>query len=178
LPNPKEKVADIVVRTRSANAEIAQAIEDLRNQLIDLRQMRRIIEAKPITEEAALADVDAWVSSEVRRARELAPPPSYFATDPKKRRRSNVDIVAAMHAYLGPILAGAMKAEVSAWFADRKGLTDAERSSELAKIDRQILDCELAEESIIRNAENGGFQILRRAEADPRAVLAHDKVLP
>lgn len=174
----KNIVADIVERTRKANQDMSAAIEECRNLIIDKKQARRKCDAAPVTEEDALANVDAWVKSQVVRAHDKAPSPAFFASDPKTRRRTDADIVAAMHAYLAPVLAQAIKAEVSAWYVDHAGVTEAERAAALAKLDRQILDAELAEESIIRAAEESGFSILRRSDADPRAVLAHSKVLP
>jgi len=75
-------------------------------------------------------------------------------------------------------MAEKMKEEVEAFYASASGLSDEERKHQLRELDRKLLDAELAEESMIRSAENSGFAIIRRRDADPRAVLAHDKVLP
>jgi len=53
----------------------------------------------------------------------------------------------------------------------------ATQETELARIDAELLDAELAEEGVIRDLEASGFDMLRRPDADPRALLAADEVL-
>lgn len=57
-------------------------------------------------------------------------------------------------------------------YADGDGIGDTERKSQLARLSDEILAAERAEEMAVRAAEDAGFDILRRADADPRAVLA------
>ena len=60
---------------------------------------------------------------------------------------------------------------------DARPLSADERAKALARLDGEIFDAELAEERLIREAERAGLSVLRRADADPRALLAHDDEL-
>ncbi len=77
-----------------------------------------------------------------------------------------------------PALAAAIKSEVSALYADKPGISEGDRLSQLEALDREASDAELTEESLIRAAESSGFPIPRRAGADPRAVLASGAAMP
>ncbi|WP_146165108.1 hypothetical protein [Mycoplana dimorpha] len=85
---------------------------------------------------------------------------------------------ALLYARLGPSMAESLKADVEALYRENPYISEQERALCIVEINRKILDAELAEESMILAAEAGGFPVLRRRDADRRAVLAHDKVLP
>lgn len=72
----------------------------------------------------------------------------------------------------------AAEAKLIEGYAGRQGITEAERASRLTVLEDEALDLELVEESLIRQAEAAGMIIQRRADADPRAVLAFDRDLP
>lgn len=63
-------------------------------------------------------------------------------------------------------------------YSKKSGLTDEERAAAIGAADRNLFALEMAEEGLIREAERAGIDVLRRADADPRAVLAADEVLP
>ena len=63
-------------------------------------------------------------------------------------------------------------------YATGPGVTAAERAALLAKADAHLLEMSLVEEAIIRACEGAGMAVLRRPDADPRAVLAPDSALP
>lgn len=54
------------------------------------------------------------------------------------------------------------------------GLPAEERLVAIEQLQDEIQGLELTEESIIRQAAEAGFKIARRADADPRAVLAKE----
>jgi hypothetical protein len=56
------------------------------------------------------------------------------------------------------------------------GLPDAERKRAIAALEARVFDLELKEERLIEQLEDGGVDIARRADADPRAVLALEPV--
>ena len=56
-------------------------------------------------------------------------------------------------------------------------MTADEQAAELTRIDGELLSAEMAEEGVIRELEASGFEIQRRADADARALLAHDREL-
>jgi len=58
------------------------------------------------------------------------------------------------------------------------GVTAPQRATDRIEADRRLLDLERQEEALIRSAERAGFDVMRRADADPRAVLSSDEVLP
>lgn len=62
------------------------------------------------------------------------------------------------------------KAEAA--LGSRKSMTPAERAKKVETVKAKLLAAELEEESLIRAAEDGGVEVLRRADADPRATLA------
>jgi hypothetical protein len=59
--------------------------------------------------------------------------------------------------------------------AERAGRTDAlgvaEREKRLRKLERQLSECEMLEESMIQCAGKEGLDVPRRVDADPRCVL-------
>ncbi|OOY21030.1 hypothetical protein BMI86_00065 [Thioclava sp. DLFJ5-1] len=61
------------------------------------------------------------------------------------------------------------KAEVA--LGSRKSLSPAERAKKVEAVKAKLLAAELEEESLIRAADDGGIEVLRRADADPRATL-------
>jgi hypothetical protein len=81
-------------------------------------------------------------------------------------------------AYLAPMFGEVVKKRVADVYQNTAGITEAERQKQMEAVDRDLLDAELAEESIIRAAEASGFAILRRSNASPMAVLAADETLP
>lgn len=78
---------------------------------------------------------------------------------------------------MGPVLAHLFGAEGLAAILspslDRRGdgPTAAERATQIAEIERQLLAAEIEEERSVMAAEDAGVSVTRRADADPRAVL-------
>ena len=60
----------------------------------------------------------------------------------------------------------------------RQTLGAAERQKKIERAQADLLTAELAEESAIRQMEAIGLDVLRRPDADPRALLASDASLP
>jgi hypothetical protein len=70
-----------------------------------------------------------------------------------------------------------VKAQVATIYQGNPGISESERQRRLEDVDRDLLDAELAEESIIRAAEASGFPVLPQ-QLDPQALLAADEALP
>ena len=68
-------------------------------------------------------------------------------------------------------LLSALCREVDLVSDDANSLDDATRATKLATIAADMLAVEREEEALIVQAEQAGNQILRRPDADPRAVL-------
>jgi cell division septum initiation protein DivIVA len=68
-------------------------------------------------------------------------------------------------------LKAALAAEIDAIADDATALTPDKRRAREAELKGQILAAERMEEALIESAEEAGSEILRRADADFRAVL-------
>jgi len=157
----------------------SDGLESIRSQIDDLKSERDDIESQPVDEASAQARAELWVSRVVANAREKAPGPDRFSWSPSNwRQPDSTEIADAVTAYQADALAIAVKQEVSDLYKTMQGLTDRQRELALADVDRKILELELAEEALIRGAEASNIPVNRRADADPRAVLAHHSVLP
>jgi hypothetical protein len=169
-------MGEAIAATRSASKQLTDGITSIREHIGKLKQQKSEIASKPVTIEAALARAEGWVHHITRGAVELSPSAQHFARPDYhlSGRNANDLLIAQMAARMSDTL----KADIEKLYAERPGITEEERVMHIREIERKILDAELTEESMIRAAEAGGFPVLRRRNADPRAVLAHDKVLP
>lgn len=98
---------------------------------------------------------------------------------------AHVDASPATRVLLGIIIATSRPAlrevlvgQINDLTRGQPGLTDHELAARLAVIDAEIMSAELAEEFAVRQLEQAGVSVLRRADASPLAVLAHDSALP
>ena len=162
---------------QTAAQMIADSLEAIRTKVVDLKRQRDEVLATRVSKDIAFARVDEFVRDLGRRARQYAPKAESFI-GPGTRRGFEGQIVDVLALYMGDVLAKNMKIEVAKLYQTTNGLDDAARAARLAEIDRELLATELEEEAAIRSAERIGLKIPRRADADPRAVLAHDEVLP
>ena len=77
-----------------------------------------------------------------------------------------------MMALFGDVFHDRAVKDVENYLADHPpGPATADRPARLAAIDAKIMNLEVEEERIICAAEEAGFEIERRADADPRFVL-------
>lgn len=168
-----------------------QAVEEQRGRLAGLRDRRGAVEKAP----RSVAEAVEQVKAHVARLRETGAPDvkyllrpgggvsdirwpetnSYHRKDGGGTARTRVPDVPAILAWLyGKDLEAALVAEIEAAAGSQatETLTDAERARLLAELDAEILQAERIEESMIRAAAVEGLEILRRPDADPRAVLS------
>ncbi|MGQ3211609.1 hypothetical protein [Shinella sp.] len=176
--NLKQKVATSLASARSAARDIARGVEEIRSQLLEVQERRRAASNAPVDIETSLQRLDKYLDRLTRLAGERAPGPKAFMQSPPSYREPNAGYSDIAFAYLDDLIRERMASGIKEAHANAVGLTESEREERLRAFDRDILDIELAEESLIRAAEAANFPIQRRAAADPRAVLAHDKVLP
>lgn len=172
----KSIVGRAVSLSRSASQQFNESVSEVRGLIVDLKRDLRKIASMPVTLEEALLRVERAVDSLTRTARELYPSASQFARPDYSGVRVNTDII--MIAQMADNMLATMTADVEKFYTTTTGISETDRVREVKVIERKILDAELAEESLIRSAEEAGFPIKRRGDADPRAVLAHEKVLP
>lgn len=64
------------------------------------------------------------------------------------------------------------------YYEDKEWIEPEDRIKRTAELEAEVLYLELTEEAAIRDAEANGINILRRADADPRVVLAANSELP
>ncbi len=173
------KTTETLKKVRAVFSAFSDGLEDIRGQIDDLKSERDDIERQPVDEASAQARAALWVSRVIADAMEKAPSPQRFSIAPSNWKLPDAgNINAVITAYQGEALAAAVKQEISDLYATQRGLSDQQRASALADVDRKLFELELAEESLIRGAEASNIPVSRRADADPRAVLAHQSVMP
>lgn len=163
-------------KAKRGASDLIEALDSTRAAIQELSTERLTISHSPVSEAEAVGRIEAWLRDVSARTalRDLA---KRFM-EPSLRlppQPLDLDLIAA--ASLGQ-LGAALVATVRQMSEAGDGLTASERSSRLQLLDEQLFNLELSEESIIRSAERLGLDVLRRPKADPRAVLAHDEVLP
>lgn len=175
---------DLLAATRDAGGKLRQAISEIRGRIRELRDERHRVEHRPPPIDIVQNRADEFVRSHAARANDklpgitralLAPPGRY-----KQPSVTSDEHGSLLLASLGDMLAAKLKADVAADYDEQgeTGISDADRADELERLDQQLLDAELAEESLLRSGEEAGFAIHRRPDADPRAVLADEESLP
>ncbi|NKK92381.1 hypothetical protein GFL95_14270 [Rhizobium leguminosarum bv. viciae] len=174
----KELAASIFVSTRNASTEVREGLQSIRQHIRRLNDQIDAVKAIPPVLETAIARMESYVDGKADFARSQVPRVAEFmdVSMYDGPRMEKVEYFAM--AYLAPLIKQCMADQLKAAYATVKGISDDDRERQLEKLGVELLDAELVEESIIRDAERAGFQLSRRAKADPRAVLAADKDLP
>lgn len=163
-------------------ADANKALSELRHMGARLRDQRAEIEARPVplaeAQDAAARDIlreaegaiaDLNLSSLMRPADGRAPSLSLDAR--QMAMLSFASAASEITKAIGTRLAEDY--EKHGW----QGIAAEDKAAALAKIDADLLACELAEEATVRELEGDGIAPLRRADADPRALLAADTEL-
>ena len=169
-----DEASKIVSKSRKGTIELSEGLEAVRTKISVLKEDRRSVEAACVSFDVAAGRVDAWTESLSKPlaalARRFMQP---VCSDP-----SIVDLPMIMAAaFSDGIRTATLAALYEAYGADVEGLSSEEREAQLAAKREELFKLELAEEAIIRAAEASGLEFLRRADADPRAVLAFDEDL-
>ncbi len=175
----KKLIGGALALSREASQQLGRGVADIRSHIVALKVERKRIAALPVDQEEAFVRIDRLVEVVTETARQVYPNPFDMTRpdyQPKYHFAQRPELL--LLAQMGAEIAQRMKAEALEFYQTNPGLDAATRAERIRGVDRKILDAELAEESMIRSAEAAGFPILRRRDADPRAVLAHEKVLP
>lgn len=170
-------VSDLTDQTREAGNQLRDGLISIRDHIAKLNRRKEEITTRPPEEKVALARMADWVNAQSAHARSEVPAASRF-TDAVHHPVEYFKFDKMAVAYLSGSIKEVLSAEIRALYKKSPGISDDDRASQLEALDDDLLDAELAEESIIRAAEAMGFHMTRRANADPRAVLAHKKDLP
>ncbi len=174
--NVKKVISEISENSRLASKQVSDGLAEVRDLVRDLKRERKSINTLPVLKEEAKARAEAFVVSLTEQSKYHCPSPLDFARNDYRQSRVNVTMLVS--AFLADNILAAMQKNIDTFYETSRGVGDDERQQLIRDVDRRLLDAELAEESIIRSAETSGFPIFRRRDADPRAVLAHDEVLP
>jgi hypothetical protein len=180
------KFKSVAAAFRQSSITLGRDIDGLREQLDKLKSERDRVAALPITKVMAIERLDEWVGDLRRNPRAGIEGLVLSMMAPQKKGwidflsgsldgYYNAKIEWALADHIREKLAAKIEA---AYAGGVTGIEDAERERQLAKIDADIADCEAAEESMIRAAQDAGITIVRRPDASPHAVLARDADLP
>ncbi|MFC3165411.1 hypothetical protein [Ciceribacter thiooxidans] len=176
MTNIRETIEKSRAASRGAMQEVREGISSIRARISSINDEIKKISRAHVPLNVATARIDALVNEFKEKQAEALPLAERFLTPDYTMPSFRFDMIALFLA--ADSVGEHLKAQVREKVESAGSIDDAERHMRLADLDRQLLDCELSEESIIRQAEGMGFDVIRRPDADPRAVLAHDKVLP
>lgn len=179
--NVMTKLSQMVAKTRSATAEVHEGLESVRVRIIALKDQRAHMEVLPVPKALAIERLDQFVAFLSERSDRLISPNTFM-----QREEYRPPAVSSSHYHAGDLALGfvlqlmreRLASGIEAKYAPGDGPTVEEHRRMLAKLDAEILDLELVEESLVRAAEAAGIETLRRGDADPRAVLASNEALP
>jgi len=157
-----------------AATRAARDLATLRESIAAMQAERDALASAGPSRAETVAAVDAWAA---QAAAQAASKLNYAV--------KSSDITAALEVrarpdgvvQLGPLLAALMGPEVLAAALRRfiddipQGLPLADRRARIAELDAQILEAEMSEERAVEALEALGETVLRRADADPRAIL-------
>lgn len=162
-----------VQAAKAGGVALTDGLEEIRTQIILEKERMLTSAALPVALDTAEKRLDAWLAkvggTEIfRTLADRMVSPSY-------REPPIADAVAlAQAATLQPIRAAVGEA-LAARYKQAPGISQGDRDERMAAHERALIALEMAEESLIRMAERSGLDVLRRAAADPRAVLATDR---
>ncbi len=165
------------------------AVEKVRVQILDLKAERERFEDAPRAKSEALARMRKWVDEVMAPSGEVSIEAFITTFEPKTViervstgmsnggpsqivGRAGVD--SALCWLFGNMVKERLAAAISDYYAARatEGVTTKERDAKLEELNKRLLDLEIEEERLICQGEEAGIFILRRADADPRALAA------
>ncbi len=163
------------------------SIESIRSRITALRARRSEIEGAPCTPEVLRMRAESIVSDALNEFRSsmtgdlLAGPAARFSDNRATNAVRGVPALALMAAVNRDGLVEALVADALSAAASLGGspVSEGERATLLADVDRDLLRAEVEEESFIRQLEAAGLgaSIGRRSGCNPGVVLAYDAEL-
>lgn len=187
----KENLLIVSDSVEGARSLLRSSIDELRSLIEQLKlQRNKILRDVPVTPEFAKARAGEWFDQvlsleEIHLGCSSLPPqrtpsPEDFIAAPSQwgNLKSNVGVILARYLRDNIIENIMDEAKVAYDNASFQPITEDEREKRLAGVERELLDAEMSEESLIRVAKRNGFNVGRRKDADPRALQASDGDLP
>lgn len=171
------KIKSAFTASRKAASTLGSNLDEVRQHIATLKDERAQIEGHQPELATALARVDAFAAHLRHPLDDF-----YIGHFAVAGKFTMPDVLARDRLALAgcaDLVADALKAKLKAFYTDRgDGISESDRQARLQEIDKQLLDLELLEEASIREAERAGFELMRRPDANPLAVLAADEALP
>ena len=177
-------IQKLFAKQRSATRDLLDGLEKIRVRNVVARDAIANVEALPVPRDVAEAALDRGIQQMAQR---LLLSPHVDRLVRPINGRSSFDLGSIPDNLVGPWLAAvapdALRAvfteQLDAFYANRReDLPVAQRPARIAALEREVDDLERVEEALVREMERAGLSVLRRADADPAAVLAHDDALP
>lgn len=169
-----------IVAANDTQKLLRSGITAIRTQIRELKEERSRISNIPVSIDVAKARVREFheslignYSTKLTHADMFIQPPSRYS-----RPRIAMHLTEVLYTTLASFILEGMEASIDAAYKTIEGINEDDRQAETDVLNRKILDAELSEESLIRAANRSGFKTLRRPDADPLAVMAHDSALP
>ena len=188
LPPRPGREMKMLGKLKSARNSASKAADDARRSVDELRALRvRLFDERDdvASRPRPLAEAQDAAAAAVLRAAEqaLADVSLRGLMRPGDNRGPRLDLTGEQAGALA--LAASVEgitelisARLSqAYEGQSEPMSATEQADELKRIDDEILAAELAEEGTIRALEGAGLEVARRSDADPRALLAHDREL-
>jgi hypothetical protein len=175
-----------------ASYTIDAAIEDRRRRRRELIEDLKQVKAAPwhsaIAKERLRAEIDALAKDGtpdcaplIDRNGNVRWPTSQTFVRSGGAGLASIDLlnpVAAMAWLFRDQIVAALDLQIDSLADDQNALTQQQRAEKESEIGRDILFVEREEEALIRIASGKGMAILRRVDADPRAVLGLADFMP
>lgn len=162
---------ETVAKSKSGVDALLIGLEEIRRQVIVGKEALHRVHSQPVDRKTASARLDAWIENE--GASEAVKAFARRFTSCNYREPAKADASAVVFVAVAASIRDAVLRQIDS--GPDVGLSEKARADAVAKHQNAIQRLELAEEALIRDAERSGFDILRRPEADVRAVLAHDE---
>lgn len=168
----------LLASVRSAQDQMVNGVLSIRDRIAELTAERAELQALPVPKTVAVERLEQWVASIMVIPGTPIVRPSSFAGNAPGYSVPRSDFDTAIASFAIPLIRQSALSMLDIHYETIGKVDDEANQAEITLLNRQLLDLELAEESIIRAADKNGYEIRRRADADPRAVLAHDSAMP
>jgi hypothetical protein len=174
----KTALASVFDKLRDALGAARSELDGVRDNIASLKEYRQKIDDSPVDQ----ATIEARVDAEIKRMQDPMggnPATAFRWLQERKMHRPEVDLRAMLAHDPTRVLIAVFPNEMrrfmlaSARPRDGKGMNDAARAAELAKVDAELQALEAQEEPLVREMEaGGGVPLPRRADASPEILLA------
>ncbi|WP_430439717.1 hypothetical protein [Shinella sp.] len=158
-------------RSKAGAGHLLSGLDEIRKQLIIRKEALHRTQNQPVDSKTAAGRLDAWLAHESADEAVKALARRFIARN--YREPAPADASAVLFAAVASSVRETLMKHVN--LECEVGLSDDAREKIISDHQKEVLRLELAEEATIREAESAGLDILRRPDADVRAVLAAEE---